>query len=89
MGDVMDWISMLKKRSTANNPVRQQKDKPVKQIQKEIEKKREEYKKMELRPCHGDLDLMQREKDLEQLQVRIHELERERDKQLYIGWHEA
>ena len=85
----MNWISMLKERSTTNKSLRQQKDKPVKHIQKEIEKKRDEYKKMGLRPCHGDLDLMQREKDLEQLRVEIYELERERDKQVYVGWHEA
>ena len=78
---------MLKKRSTTNMIDRQHKDKPVKKIQKEIEKKRDEYKKMGLRPCHGDLDLIRRDRDLEQLRAEIHALEKERDKQVYIGWH--
>jgi hypothetical protein len=67
----------------------QSQEKTVKQIQKEIEKLRDEYKKMELRPCHGDLDLVQRDKDLGVLKDKIYALEKERDTHLYTWSHEA
>lgn len=68
---------------------RESKEKTVKQIQKEIEKLRNEYKKMELRPCHGDMDLVQRDKDLGVLKDKIYTLEKERDTYLYTWSHEA
>ena len=68
----MDWISMLKNDQL---PITLSDNRKTSLLNKP--KKSEEFKKMELRPCHGDLELMQREKDLEQLKVRIHELERE------------
>jgi septal ring factor EnvC (AmiA/AmiB activator) len=55
----------------------------IKEIQKELDKLKEDFKKMELRPCHGDADLRQREKDLEELKQRIYALEKERDQYLY------
>ena len=85
----MKWISRLKKRSNSDMTDRQSKEKTVKQIQKEIEKLRDEYKKMELRPCHGDLDLVQRDKDLGVLKDKIYALEKERDTYLYTWSHEA
>jgi DNA repair exonuclease SbcCD ATPase subunit len=85
----MKWMSMLKKRSTSLMTERKSKDKTVKQIQREIEKLRDEYKKMELRPCHGDLDLMERDKDLGLLKDKIYALEKERDTYLYTWSHEA
>jgi len=85
----MKWISRLKKRSTSHMTDRESKEKTVKQIQKEIEKLRDEYKKMELRPCHGDLDLVQRDKDLGVLKDKIYTLEKERDTYLYTWSHEA
>jgi hypothetical protein len=85
----MKWISKLKKRSTSDVTDRQSKEKTAKQIQKEIERLRDEYKKMELRPCHGDLDLVQRDKDLGVLKDKIYALEKERDNYLYTWSHEA
>lgn len=85
----MKWISRLKKRSTSDMTERQSKERTVKQIQKEIERLRDEYQKMELRPCHGDLDLVQRDKDLGALKDKIYTLEKERDTYLYTWSHEA
>jgi hypothetical protein len=68
---------------------RQHKKKTVKQIQKEIERLRDEYRKMELRPCHGDLDLIQRDKELDMLKGKTFALERERDSHLYTWSHKA
>ncbi len=85
----MKWISMLRKRSTGNTTDKQSKERTVKQIQREIEKLRDEYKKMELRPCHGDLDLIERDKELGLLKNKIYELEKERDTYLYTWSREA
>jgi hypothetical protein len=85
----MKWISMLKKRSTSNTTDRQSKEKTVKQIQKEIEQLRDEYRKMEVRPCHGDLDLFQKDKDLGWVKDKIYALEKERDTHLYTWSHEV
>lgn len=38
---------------------------------------------MELRPCNGDLDLIQRDKALDLLKDKIYVLEKERDTYLY------
>ena len=85
----MKWISKLRRRGNKDTTDTQSKEKTAKQIQKEIEKLREEYKKMELRPCHGDLDLVQRDKDLDELKDKIYALEKERDTYLYTWSHEA
>jgi hypothetical protein len=66
---------------------RQSKEKTVKQIQKEIERLRDEYQKTEFRPCHGDLDLIQKDEDLGSLKDKIYELEKERDTYLYSWSH--
>jgi predicted nucleic acid-binding Zn-ribbon protein len=83
----MKWISTLTKRSTTDMTNRQSKEKSVKQTQKEIEKLRDEYQKMEFRPCHGDLDLIQKDKDLGSLKEKINELEKELDTYLYSWSH--
>lgn len=62
---------------------KQNKKKIVKEIQKKLNKLKEDFRKMELRPCHGDADLRQREKDLEILKQRIGALEKERDQYVY------
>ena len=54
-----------------------------KELQKELDDLIEEYIKMELRPCRGDADLHQREKDLEMLRQNIRIAEREIDRHLY------
>jgi len=77
---------MFKKRSTTDMTNRPSKE-TVKQIQKEIEKLRDDYQKMEFRPCHGDLDLIQKDKDLGLLKNKIYELEKERDTYLYSWSH--
>ena len=79
----MKWISMPKTRSTADMTNRQSKEKTVKQIQKEIEKLRAEYQKTEFRPCHGDIDLFEKDKDLDSLKDKIYALEKELDAHLY------
>ena len=38
---------------------------------------------MELRPCHGDADLAQREKDIKAHKKKIHETEKKMDKYKY------
>jgi hypothetical protein len=48
-----------------------------KKIQKEIKRLREELNKVELRPCSGDLELKQKEKEILKLKRDIYELERE------------
>ncbi len=40
---------------------------------------------MERRPCHGDAELAQREKDIEALKEKIYALEKELDQYLYAG----
>jgi len=55
----------------------------IKKIQNEIDQLKKEFKEMEIRPCQGDADLEQREKDLEVLKKQIYELEREVDKYKY------
>ena len=85
----MKWILRLKKRANTDKTDSPSKEKTVKQIQKEIERLRNEYRKMELRPCHGDSDLMQRDKDLGLLKNRIYALEKERDTYLYTWSSEA
>ena len=85
----MKWISKLRRRGNTDTTDTQSKERTAKQIQKEIEKLRDEYKKMELRPCHGDLDLVQRDKDLGVLKDKIYALEKERDTYLYTWSHEA
>ena len=85
----MKWILGLKKRAATETTETQSKEKTVKQIQKEIERLRDEYRKMELRPCHGDSDLVQRDKDLGLLKNKIYALEKERDTYLYTWSNEA
>jgi polyhydroxyalkanoate synthesis regulator phasin len=55
----------------------------IKKIQNEIDQLKKKFKEMEIRPCQGDADLEQREKDLKVLKEQIYELEREVDKYKY------
>ncbi len=55
----------------------------IKKIQNEIDQLKKEFKEMEIRPCQGDADLEQREKDLKVLKEQIYKLEREVDKYKY------
>ncbi len=55
----------------------------IKKIQSEIDQMKKKFKEMEIRPCQGDADLAQREKDLKVLKEQIYELEREVDKYKY------
>lgn len=49
----------------------------IKKIQNEIDQLKKEFKEMEIRPCQGDADLEQREKDLGEVKEQILELEKE------------
>ena len=49
----------------------------IKKIQNEIDQLKKEFKEMEIRPCQGDADLEQREKDLKELKEQFYELEKE------------
>ena len=80
---------MLKKRSTIELTNRQSKERTVKQIQKEIEILRNEYQKMEFRLCHGDLHLIQKDKDLGFLKDKTYALEKERDSYFYTRSYHA
>ena len=57
--------------------------KRAKEIQKKIDELRMSLKKMEIRPCQGDLDLKEKEKDITTLKSEIRSLENERDKYFY------
>jgi len=57
--------------------------KKIKKIQNEINQLEKELKETELRPCQGDADLEQREKDIKVLKDKIYELERVADKYKY------
>jgi chromosome segregation ATPase len=74
-------------KTISDMPDKQNKKKAVKELNKEIEKLRDEYKKIEIRPCQGDTDLHQRENELEILKSKIYELEKERDTYLYSWSH--
>jgi hypothetical protein len=60
--------------------VRKSKKIKIKKIQKEIDKLKRKAKEMELRPCYGDADLAQREKDIMMHKKKINEMEREVEK---------
>jgi peptidoglycan hydrolase CwlO-like protein len=58
----------------------------IKRIQKEIDRLKEELRKIELRPCSGDAELKKKEKDLRMLKQEISELEKEaRQYELYVS----
>ena len=52
-------------------------DKTVKMIQKKIAQLKEELKKIELRPCRGDVDIKQKDQEILTLKHEIYELEKE------------
>jgi chromosome segregation ATPase len=86
----LDELKMEPQAKTISDmPDKQNKKKAIKELQKEIEKLRDEYEKIELRPCQGDADLRQRQNELEILKSKIYELEKERDTFLYSWSHEA
>jgi chromosome segregation ATPase len=74
-------------KTISDMPDKQKKKKAIKELKKEIEKLRDEYERIELRPCQGDTDLRQRENELEILKSKIYELEKERDTYLYSWSH--
>jgi len=57
--------------------------KRAKEIKKKIDELRMSLKKTEIRPCQGDVDLKENEKDITALKREIRSLENERDKYLY------
>jgi len=79
----MKWLSRLRKRLISQQAPGRDKEEAIKEIQKEIAKLRDEYKKVELRPCRGDTDLHQRENELEDLKFKIYALQKERDTYVY------
>jgi chromosome segregation ATPase len=74
-------------KTISDMPDKQNKKKAIKELKREIEKLRDEYEKIELRPCQGDTDLRQRENELEILKSKIYDLEKERDTYLYSWSH--
>jgi len=54
--------------------------KRLKEIEKELKDLAKEFKKMELRPCQNDAELLAKEKDLKIHMDRILDLEKERDR---------
>jgi hypothetical protein len=85
--EMQDGFDKLKMEPQANTisemPNKKSRKKLIKELQKELDDLIEEYIKMELRPCRGDADLHQREKDLEMLRQKIRIAEREIDRHLY------
>jgi len=57
--------------------------KRAKEIQKKIDELRKSLKKTEIRPCQGDVDLKEKEKDITALKNEIQSLKNEHDKYLY------
>ena len=66
-----------------------EKEKEVKQLQKEIAQLYKLYPTLELSPCKCDRDLMEKEQALRDLRNEIHELEKMRDRLLYTWWVKA
>ena len=60
--------------------------KKIKKLNKKIDKYKKMLEKLELRPCKGDADIIQREKEVEDLKNVIYSLEIERDQYLYTWW---
>jgi hypothetical protein len=64
-------------------PSKKNRKKIIKELHKKLDELMEEHIKMELRPCRGDADLRQREKDLEMLKEKIRIAEKDLDKHIY------
>ena len=62
--------------------------KQIKKIQKEIESIIKTLGKLELRPCQNDADILQKEKEVEDLKKRVRSLEIERERCIYTWWKE-
>lgn len=54
--------------------------KKLKQIKKEIKDLKNEYRKVEFRPCQNDSELFQKDEDLRMLMDKIYALEKEQDR---------
>jgi septal ring factor EnvC (AmiA/AmiB activator) len=54
--------------------------KRLKEIEKELRGLEKEFKKMELRPCQNDAELIAKEKDLKVYMDKILDLEKKRDR---------
>ena len=50
--------------------------KSVKEAQKELQRFKDLLKETEIRPCHGDADLRQKEDEIKMLELEIYELEK-------------
>jgi hypothetical protein len=59
--------------------------KRLKAFARELKKLRKAFKKMELRPCQNDRELIQKEKDLKILMDKIMALEKDRDHYMFHG----
>ncbi len=57
--------------------------KKIKKLNKKIDNYKKMLERLELRPCKGDADIIQREKEVEDLKNSIYSLEIERDQYLY------
>ena len=51
--------------------------KDIKKVQKKLYRMKELLKKMELKPCHGDADLRQKDEDIKILKREIYDIEKE------------
>ena len=71
--------------SMPNKKVKQR----IKELDKKIKELKEEFRKMEIRPCMGDRDLREREVDLKRLKEKIHATENERASLIYTWWDKA
>jgi chromosome segregation ATPase len=53
--------------------------KRLKQIGKKISQLKKQTRKLELRPCHNDAELKQKDQDINALREQVHHLEKEQD----------
>ena len=54
--------------------------KRMKKIKKEMDLLRKKLRKIEIRPCHGDADLKQKEMEIRSIKDKLLDLEREHDR---------
>ena len=68
-----------KKNASPNTMIDKETRKRLKQLDKERSKLKRQIEKIEFRPCHGDLELKQKDEEIKGLREKDRELEKEHD----------
>ena len=71
------------KKTISETLSKKNKKKIIRELQKELDILIEEHIKTELRPCRGDTDLREREKDLNVIEEKIRTVEKDLNKFIY------